>query len=315
MEFAEGGELFDYIVNKGQLSEVEARRLFQQLVSGVEFCHTHRVCHRDLKPENLLLDKNSNLKIGDFGLSNFMPDGEFLKTSCGSPNYASPEVVSGKPYAGPEVDVWSCGVILYALLCGCLPFDDEVVANLFKKIRSGSFTIPAFVSEGARHLLLKMLVVDVSKRIRLKEVRRHPWFRIHLPFYLSVGCQSSFQDEPETLDPLIVERLSSMGYDVAQLSVKSLAPSDKCHPAAVAYNLLRYRASKSGAVLSAGQPFVCSREQQNKTVAAQVFRADAMPCGMTCPFNPFRTRKTAADNADAEASKCGCRQGYASSAH
>ena len=118
-----------------QLTEDKARRFFQQIMSGVEYCHRHNVVHRDLKPENLLLDQNLNVKIADFGLSNMMTDGEFLRTSCGSPNYAAPEVISGKLYAGPEVDIWSCGVILYALLCGTLPFDDEHVPTLFRKIK------------------------------------------------------------------------------------------------------------------------------------------------------------------------------------
>ncbi|GKV51419.1 hypothetical protein SLEP1_g58078 [Rubroshorea leprosula] len=108
---------------------------FELIISGVEYCHRNMVVHRDLKPENLLLDSKCNVKIADFGLSNVMRDGHFLKTSCGSPNYAAPEVISGKLYAGPEVDVWSCGVILYALLCGTLPFDDENIPNLFKKIK------------------------------------------------------------------------------------------------------------------------------------------------------------------------------------
>ncbi|KAL6766867.1 SNRK1A [Auxenochlorella protothecoides x Auxenochlorella symbiontica] len=137
MEYVKSGELFDYIVEKGRLMEDEARRFFQQIVSGVEYCHRNMVVHRDLKPENLLLDSRMNVKIADFGLSNVMRDGHFLKTSCGSPNYAAPEVISGRLYAGPEVDVWSCGVILYALLCGSLPFDDENIPNLFKKIKVG----------------------------------------------------------------------------------------------------------------------------------------------------------------------------------
>ncbi|GFZ03556.1 SNF1 kinase homolog 11 [Actinidia rufa] len=135
MEYVKSGELFDYIVEKGRLQEDEARNFFQQIISGVEYCHRNMVVHRDLKPENLLLDSRGNVKIADFGLSNVMLDGHFLKTSCGSPNYAAPEVVSGKLYAGPEIDVWSCGVILYALLCGTLPFDDENIPNLFKKIK------------------------------------------------------------------------------------------------------------------------------------------------------------------------------------
>lgn len=116
MEYVSGGELFDYIVKNGKLQEHEARRFFQQIISGI--CHRHMIVHRDLKPENLLLDHNRHVKIADFGLSNMMLDGEFLRTSCGSPNYAAPEVISGKLYAGPEVDIWSCGkcYFLYAYL-------------------------------------------------------------------------------------------------------------------------------------------------------------------------------------------------------
>lgn len=127
--------------------------------------------HRDLKPENLLLDADNNVKIADFGLSNVMEDGDFLRTSCGSPNYAAPEVISGSLYAGPEVDVWSCGVILYALLCGSLPFDDESIPNLFKKIRGGMYSLPSHLSEMARDLIPRMLVVDPMKRITIPEIR------------------------------------------------------------------------------------------------------------------------------------------------
>lgn len=104
-------------------------------MSAVDYTHRHKIVHRDLKPENLLLDKDLNVKIADFGLSNLLEDGKFLKTSCGSPNYAAPEVIAGRVYAGPEVDIWSCGVILYVLLCGRLPFDDESIPKLFEKIR------------------------------------------------------------------------------------------------------------------------------------------------------------------------------------
>uniref|UniRef100_A0ACB8F3C2 Protein kinase, AMP-activated, alpha 2 catalytic subunit n=1 Tax=Sphaerodactylus townsendi TaxID=933632 RepID=A0ACB8F3C2_9SAUR len=144
MEYVSGGELFDYICKNGRVEEAEARRLFQQILSAVDYCHRHMVVHRDLKPENVLLDAHMNAKIADFGLSNMMSDGEFLRTSCGSPNYAAPEVISGRLYAGPEVDIWSCGVILYALLCGTLPFDDEHVPTLFKKIR-GEIELPSYL--------------------------------------------------------------------------------------------------------------------------------------------------------------------------
>ncbi|CAH8630348.1 unnamed protein product [Schistosoma curassoni] len=184
MEYVSGGELFDYIVKSGRLSEKDARKFFQQIISGVAYCHRHKVVHRDLKPENLLLDSNQNVKIADFGLSNIMQDGEFLRTSCGSPNYAAPEVISGKLYAGPEVDVWSCGVILYALLCGTLPFDDEHIPTLFKKIKAGYFHLPETLSSGVRDLLRRMITVDPIKRATIEEIRRHPWFSVDLPSHL-----------------------------------------------------------------------------------------------------------------------------------
>ena len=183
LEYA-GGELFQYIVDHGRLSESEARRLFQQIISATHYCHKHKVAHRDLKPENLLLDEFFNIKVGDFGLSNFMVDGDFLKTSCGSPNYAAPEVISGRLYSGPEVDVWSCGVILYVMLCGRLPFDDDYVPSLFVKINKGIYTLPSHLSIEAKQLLSSMLVVDPVKRITIPEIMQLPWFNVDLPAYL-----------------------------------------------------------------------------------------------------------------------------------
>src|SRR5271156_3653986 len=183
LEYA-GGELFDYIVQNGKMREDEARRFFQQIICAVEYCHRHKIVHRDLKPENLLLDQNMNVKIADFGLSNIMTDGNFLKTSCGSPNYAAPEVISGKLYAGPEVDVWSCGVILYVLLVGRLPFDDDFIPALFKKIAAGSFVTPAFLSPAAVKLIKSMLQVNPVQRITVQDIRRDPWFEKDLPAYL-----------------------------------------------------------------------------------------------------------------------------------
>ncbi|KAF2704718.1 Pkinase-domain-containing protein [Pleomassaria siparia CBS 279.74] len=208
LEYA-GFELFDYIVNNGKLAEVEARKFFQQIVCAVEYCHRHKIVHRDLKPENLLLDGDKNVKIADFGLSNIMTDGNFLKTSCGSPNYAAPEVISGKLYAGPEVDVWSCGVILYVLLVGRLPFDDEYIPTLFKKIAAGNYSIPNYLSPGAVSLIKRMLMVNAVHRITIAEIRQDPWFTQDLPAYLDppreefldTGIDPNKAIDPKTLAP------------------------------------------------------------------------------------------------------------------
>lgn len=161
------------------------------------------------------------LQIADFGLSNRMKDGQFLKTSCGSPNYAAPEVISGNLYAGAEVDVWSCGVILYALLCGSLPFDDENIRALFRKIKGGIYSIPSHVSPGARDLLSKMLVVDPLKRASISQVMQHSWYRQHLPLYLSLSAEQQIA-QTQALDEAVVAKVVGMGFTRERL-LKSLS--------------------------------------------------------------------------------------------
>ncbi|CAM9104505.1 unnamed protein product, partial [Pylaiella littoralis] len=211
MEYAPNGELFDYIVSKGRPTTEEAQRLFQQIVTAVEYCHFHNIVHRDLKPENLLLDQDNNLKIADFGLSNMMRDGEFLRTSCGSPNYAAPEVIMGTLYAGPEVDVWSCGVILYALLCGSLPFDDESIPSLFKKIKSGMYSLPSHLNPLTRDLVPRMLVVDPMKRITIAEIKQHPWFQHSIPLYLTL-TPAQLEDQAGKVDEDVVAMLCKLPF-------------------------------------------------------------------------------------------------------
>ncbi|KAI5290404.1 Protein kinase [Ascosphaera aggregata] len=203
MEYAER-ELFDYLVKRGRCTDDEARTFFQQIICAVEYCHRHKIVHRDLKPENVLIDRFKNVKIADFGLSNIMSDGNFLKTSCGSPNYAAPEVISGKLYAGPEVDVWSCGVILYVLLVGRLPFDDEFIPALFKKISSGNYHMPNYISSGAQRLIRAMLQVHPVQRITIPEIRQDPWFLTALPDYLRPPPEdlaSTGTDPNKAVDP------------------------------------------------------------------------------------------------------------------
>lgn len=213
IEFA-GKELFDYIVQRGRMPEDEARRFFQQIIAAVEYCHRHKIVHRDLKPENLLLDDHLNVKIADFGLSNIMTDGNFLKTSCGSPNYAAPEVISGKLYAGPEVDVWSSGVILYVMLCGRLPFDDDFIPALFKKISNGVYTLPNYLSPGAKNLLTRMLVVNPLNRITIHEIMEDEWFKVGMEEYLLPPDLSKTDHKKIEVDEDVISALTmTMGYD------------------------------------------------------------------------------------------------------
>ncbi|XP_008544125.1 5'-AMP-activated protein kinase catalytic subunit alpha-2 [Microplitis demolitor] len=235
MEYVSGGELFDYIVKHGKLKEHEARRFFQQIISGVDYCHRHMIVHRDLKPENLLLDHNLHVKIADFGLSNIMTDGEFLRTSCGSPNYAAPEVISGKLYAGPEIDIWSCGVILYALLCGTLPFDDEHVPTLFRKIKSGIFPIPEYLNKSVVNLLCHMMHVDPMKRSTIEDIKKHEWFEKDLPAYL---FPSSVEQESSVIDVEAINEVCEK-FNVKEEEVYAALLNGDAHDnLAIAYHLI-----------------------------------------------------------------------------
>ncbi|RCH78528.1 hypothetical protein CU098_002461 [Rhizopus stolonifer] len=177
MEYLEGGELFHYLAERGKLQETESRSLFIQLITALNWCHAHHISHRDLKPENILLDKNKqNLKIADFGMAALQPFNTLLKTSCGSPHYASPEIVKGKKYHGPATDVWSCGVILYAIVTGHLPFDDEHMGRLLAKIKTGKYrSLPDYLSADVKDLIKRMLVVDPHRRMTMPEILAHPW--------------------------------------------------------------------------------------------------------------------------------------------
>ncbi|KAJ3427105.1 non-specific serine/threonine protein kinase [Anaeramoeba flamelloides] len=203
IEYVPGGELFEYLVERDTLSEHEARKFFQQIISAIHYIHSKGVVHRDIKPENILLDENCNIKISDFGLSNIMEDGLLLKTSCGTPNYASPEVIAGKQYAGHEVDVWSCGVVLYAMLVGALPFDEENISLLFQKIKKASYYIPfEEVTSEALDLIVGLLNPDPVKRLTMEKIYSHVWFQVELPKYITLWHEHSSQEinfiaEPE----------------------------------------------------------------------------------------------------------------------
>ncbi|XP_034749529.1 serine/threonine-protein kinase BRSK2-like isoform X6 [Etheostoma cragini] len=177
LEHVSGGELFDYLVKKGRLTPKEARKFFRQIISALDFCHSHSICHRDLKPENLLLDEKNNIRIADFGMASLQVGDSLLETSCGSPHYACPEVIRGEKYDGRRADVWSCGVILFALLVGALPFDHDNLRQLLEKVKSGVFHMPHFIPPDCQALLKGMIEVNPDKRLTLEAIQKHPWYQ------------------------------------------------------------------------------------------------------------------------------------------
>ena len=182
LELVTGGELFDKIVSEGRFNEDTARFYFRELIEGVRYCHSKGVAHRDLKPENLLLDARSRLKISDFGLSAlYTGEGDsarttLLHTTCGTPNYVAPEVLNDKGYDGRAADVWSCGVILYVLLAGFLPFDEDTMSKLFAKIQKAEYQFPPWMGAEPRDLIGKILVPEPTTRVSVDDIMSHPWF-------------------------------------------------------------------------------------------------------------------------------------------
>ncbi|XP_047946408.1 CBL-interacting serine/threonine-protein kinase 23-like [Salvia hispanica] len=216
MEFITGGELFDKIASRGRLKEDEARKYFQQLVNAVDYCHSRGVYHRDLKPENLLLDANGALKVSDIGLSalpqQVRQDG-LLHTTCGTPNYVAPEVIDNKGYDGAKADLWSCGVILFVLMDGYLPFDDSNLMSLYKKIVKADFTCPSWFSSSAKKLIKRILDPKPSTRITINELLKNEWFKkgFKAPVYeeeegiLDDDINSIFNESADSPN-LVVER-------------------------------------------------------------------------------------------------------------
>jgi len=197
VEYVKGGELFAKVA-KGKMEENIARKYFQQLISAVDFCHSRGVTHRDLKPENLLLDENEDLKVSDFGLS-ALPDQRrsdgMLLTPCGTPAYVAPEVLKKIGYDGSKADIWSCGVILFALLCGYLPFQGENVMRIYSKSFKADYVLPEWISPGAKKLISNLLVVDPEKRFSIPDIMKDPWFQIGFMRPIAFSMKESAVDD------------------------------------------------------------------------------------------------------------------------
>lgn len=210
MEYASGGEVFDYLVLHGRMKEKEARAKFRQIVSAVQYCHQKRIIHRDLKAENLLLDGEMNIKIADFGFSNEFTPGAKLDTFCGSPPYAAPELFQGKKYDGPEVDVWSLGVILYTLVSGSLPFDGSTLRELRERVLRGKYRIPFYMSTDCENLLKKFLVLNPAKRASLESIMRDKWMNTG---YEEDELRPYIEPQQDFKDHKRIEALVCLGYN------------------------------------------------------------------------------------------------------
>ncbi|XP_025122630.1 serine/threonine-protein kinase SIK3 isoform X4 [Bubalus kerabau] len=269
-EYASGGEIFDHLVAHGRMAEKEARRKFKQIVAAVYFCHCRNIVHRDLKAENLLLDANLNIKIADFGFSNLFTPGQLLKTWCGSPPYAAPELFEGKEYDGPKVDIWSLGVVLYVLVCGALPFDGSTLQNLRARVLSGKFRIPFFMSTECEHLIRHMLVLDPNKRLSMEQICKHKWMKLGDadPNFDRLIAECQQLKEERQMDPLnedVLLAMENMGLD-KERTLQSLRSDAYDHYSAI-YSLL------------------CDRHKRHKTLRVGVPPGMPRTVGFQPPVN------------------------------
>nr|XP_061799261.1 serine/threonine-protein kinase SIK2-like [Nerophis lumbriciformis] len=238
-EYAKNGEMFEHLTSNGRMSEEEARKKFWQILTAVDYCHRHHIVHRDLKTENLLLDANMNIKLADFGFGNFYNAGEALSTWCGSPPYAAPEVFEGKEYEGPQLDIWSLGVVLYVLVCGSLPFDGPSLPALKQRVTEGRFRIPFFMSQDCENLIRKMLVVDPAKRISVAQIKQHRWMLAD-PSAARQTLSHSLTDYNSNLGDYsepVLGIMNTLGID-RQRTIESLQSSSYNHFSAIYYLLL-----------------------------------------------------------------------------
>ena len=235
-EYIPRGELFDYIVSKDKLEESEARKFLREMIVGIEYLHKHNIVHRDLKPENLLLDLDNHIKIVDFGLSNRYKKDELLRTACGSPCYAAPEMISGRSYKATAVDVWSIGIVLFVMLCGYLPFESSNASNLYDKIINGEYTLPKELSHSAKSLIRGILKTNPTHRFTVNDIKNHPWFTQNLTENIDHDAKSLKPNEK------VVNQMVEYGY-TNKGKIKHSIKHNRHNKMTVIYHLLNYRAT------------------------------------------------------------------------
>ena len=278
MEYLQNGELFDHITSNMRLDEREACRIFQQIIDGIEYIHKINVCQRDLKPQNMLMDQHRNIKIIDFGLSNIYKDGGLLRTSCGSPCFAAPEMIKVKKYNPVKVDIWAAGVILFTMLAGYLPFDDNDTQKLYRKIMKAEFKLPTFLSLNAKDLLREILNPYPQKRFDIKKIKEHPWFKTYNGYTnIEKGLIIGYHVIP--IDNVIVKQVENFGYD-KEVIIQSIK-NNRHNKISTIYNLLLKKAIKKGHISNADicslmfKPKVINEaERINKLVEASLLNGD-----------------------------------------
>lgn len=250
LELVTGGELFDRIVSEGHIPEGDARKLFRQMISAVEYCHGNLIVHRDLKPENMLLDGAGNVKINDFGFSNFIKPGEFLKTSCGSPIYAAPEVVMQQMYVGTQVDIWSLGVVLFAMVVGHLPWSVDKYGHIknLQELLDGKFTIPSHLSKEIRDLLKRMIEPNSQKRATLHEVKHHAW--VSMGYSAPPPCYLEHRRVPiERVNEEVLKQLIPLKFDI-DAARQSILNNEQCLATSIYHLFLEQLSHKFGIDMS-----------------------------------------------------------------
>ncbi|KAJ1075659.1 hypothetical protein K5549_017701, partial [Capra hircus] len=285
--------LIYYLANHGRLNESEARRKFWQILSAVDYCHGRQIVHRDLKAENLLLDNNMNIKIADFGFGNFFKSGELLATWCGSPPYAAPEVFEGQQYEGPQLDIWSMGVVLYVLVCGALPFDGPTLPILRQRVLEGRFRIPYFMSEDCEHLIRRMLVLDPAKRLTIAQIKEHKWMLVEVPVQRPVLYPQGQENEPSIgeFNEQVLRLMHGLGID-QQKTVEALQNKSYNHFAAIYFLLVeRLKSHRSSFPV---EQRLDARQRRPSTIAEQtVAKAQTVGLPVTVHSPSVRAMRSA----------------------
>nr|XP_025142366.1 serine/threonine-protein kinase MARK2 isoform X8 [Bubalus bubalis] len=305
MEYASGGEVFDYLVAHGRMKEKEARAKFRQIVSAVQYCHQKFIVHRDLKAENLLLDADMNIKIADFGFSNEFTFGNKLDTFCGSPPYAAPELFQGKKYDGPEVDVWSLGVILYTLVSGSLPFDGQNLKELRERVLRGKYRIPFYMSTDCENLLKKFLILNPSKRGTLEQIMKDRWMNVG---HEDDELKPYVEPLPDYKDPRRTELMVSMGY--TREEIQDSLVSQRYNEVMATYLLLGYKSSElegdtitlkprpSADLANSSAPSPSHKVQRSVSANPKQRRFSDQAAGPAIPTSNSYSKKTQSNNAE-----------------